>query len=382
MSRAIDSPEPGGERPDQSRQAHLLALLASPGAHAGLLAGALGSFPPDQVGGLLAALSYHRVEGLASRALASLPPGVGPAWLRSTLRRRHQRISAATLSQGLALAEILESLHALRVPVAVVRGVRSVEGIYADSGARPFEDHDLLVLPSDLHRARQAFVRLGFTELGPRLHRRGGTIVDLHDDPLGACRRPTRSRLLSLTVEMLFSRASSGAVAGAPALVLGTEDELLLLAIHLVKHSFDRLIRIADLAHLVASRRASLDWGSLRARAETCRALPLLACALEATTILGQGAPERLEPARRRGLLERFLMRRALELRPVPYGGDLLMALTAPSWAAGAGFLIDALLPSGEVPLGALSKARLLPFRAAGLARRAVGQAALRRHAR
>ncbi len=382
MSQAIDSPEPRRERPDGPGPTDLLALLASPGPPSGTIVEALAAITPARVGDLLAAMSYHRIDGLAHRTLASFPVEVGVPWIRSTLRRRYQRIAAATLAQGLALAEILEALHALRIPVTVLRGLRSVEGIYGDPGVRPFEDHDLLVLPSDLLRARQACARLGYAEIGPRLFRRGGTIVDLHDEPLGARRRPSRARLLSLTTEMVFSRSSRGAVAGAPALVLEAGDELLLLAIHVVKHSFDRLIRLADLAHLLNSRERRVDWESLRARAEASRALPALALALEATSLLGSVIPQSLRPARRRGLIESALMRRTLELRPVPYSGDLLLALNAPSLAEGAGFLIDALLPSGDAPRGALSKARLLPFRAAGLVRQAAAQAAARRRAR
>jgi Uncharacterised nucleotidyltransferase len=382
MSQAIDSPEPRREHPYGPGLTGLLALLASPGPRPGTIMEALAALTPDRVGDLLAAISYHRIDGLAHRTLASLPGEVGVSWIRSTLRRRHQRIAAATLAQGLALGEMLEALHALRIPAAILRGLRSVEGIYGDPGVRPFEDHDLLVLPSDLPRARQACAHLGYAEIGPRLFRRGGTIVDLHDEPLGARRRPTRARLLSLTAEMVFSRSSRGAVAGAPALILESGDELLLLAIHVVKHSFDRLIRLADLAHLLASREARVDWGSLRARAEASRALPALALALEAASLLGSVIPEGLRRARPRGFIESVLMRRVLELRPVPYSGDLLLALTAPSLAEGAGFLIDALLPSGDAPRGALSKATLLPFRAAGLVRQAAAQAAVRRRAR
>jgi len=382
MSQAIDSPEPRRERPDGPGPTDLLALLASPGPSSGTIVEALAAITPARVGELLAAMSYHRIDGLAHRTLASFPVEVGVPWIRSTLRRRYQRIAAATLAQGLALAEILEALHALRIPVTVLRGLRSVEGIYGDPGVRPFEDHDLLVLPSDLLRARQACARLGYAEIGPRLFRRGGTIVDLHDEPLGARRRPSRARLLSLTTEMVFSRSSRGAVAGAPALVLEAGDELLLLAIHVVKHSFDRLIRTADLAHLLASRRDLLVWEALLERAASSNTRRLLGWALEAAVALGAPVPAALLPLVAPDSLEAVLMHRVLDQRPVPYTGEILMVLAAPTLGARLRFLWDALFPAGESAAGPWERAAALPRRSAELALQAARQAAERRKAR
>ncbi len=382
MRLSLHAREPRAEDRVEPSPIRLLTLLAAPRADAGELGDALSALTPLQTARLLESIAHHRIDGLAHRALSRLPAGDVDPWLRSALRRRHQHLAAATLSQGLALSEILETFHRARFPVVVMRGLRSVEGIYGDPGSRPFEDHDLLVPPSGVEKARRVLVRMGFEEAAPGLLRRRGTIVDLHSDPFGARRRPTRGMLFPLAVEALFDRAAPGRVAGAPALLLDKEDEFLLLAVHLVKHSFDRLIRIADLAHLLTSRCKAICWRTLRCRAEASRTLPLLAWALESATLLGAAIPADLLPSVPRGAVEAALMWRVLDLRPLPYSGEVLMALAAPGLGARLHFLMDALLPADEAPGGALAKTTVVPHRAVRLLRQAAGQIAERRRAR
>jgi hypothetical protein len=355
--------------------------MAAPGTHEGRLRLALSALPAAAVPALLEGIAYHRIDGLAHRAVSRLPQGSVDPWLRSTLRRRHQRFAAATLAQGLALAEVLEALERAGLPVVVMRGLRSVESIYCDAGSRPFEDHDLLVPPADVAGAREILGRLGFARQAHGLFRRGGVIVDLHVDPLGAERRPSRARIFSLPVGPLFERARPGRVAGAPALLLSVEDDLLLLAIHLVKHSFDRLIRIADLAHLLERHRQAFGWEALAERAAAARCARLLAWALEAAALLSGPVSVSRAAEPEAGALEAALMRRVLQLRPLPFTGEILMALAAPSLLDGARFLWDALLPAGE-RAGAAPVVAAIPRRAIDLARQAAWRLSERRPVR
>jgi hypothetical protein len=367
-SAARARPGPGG--PTRSRPG-LLALLAAPLPDREDLRTALRERPAEAIPPLLEAIAYHRIDGLAHRALAPLSPEDVDPWLRAALRRRAQRLGAATLAQGLALAEILDTMHRAGLAVTVMRGLRSAELIYADSACRPFEDHDLLLAPEDAAAAGALLRRLGFEEPAPGLHRRGGVIVDLHSDPFGAARRPSRAALLRLPVWALFERARPGWVAGSPALVLSLEDELLLLAVHVVKHSFDRLIRVADLAHLIAAHGRSLCWETLRRRAERSGTLRPLCWALEAAGTLGAAVPAELSCGPSGGL-ERFLLHRALDLRPVPYSGDVLLALAAPSARQALGFLLEALLPPREAPRDLLRRSAAVPVRGLTLVRQAI----------
>ncbi len=360
----------------------LPALLAAPQAPIDAIRGSLRRLEPAGTAVLLETLAHHRIDGLAHRSIARLPRGEVHPWLRASLRRRHQRQAAATLAQGLALADVLDALWRARVPVIVMRGLRTIEMVYRDAGARPFEDHDLLVLPGDHPTARRLLARTGFREETIGLHRRGGVLIDLHTDPLGARRRPTREALLPIDTPALFDRSRPGWVAGSPSLLLDTEDELLLTAVHLVKHSFDRLIRTADLAHLIATHGSSLDWETVRRRTRPGALRRVVAWALEAAARLGARVPSDLLPRGPAGALERLLRDRALDLRPLPYCGDLLLALAAPGWAARARFLIDAFLPAGEAPREGWERVATLPGRTLNLMRQAAWQISSRRKAR
>jgi len=345
---------PADAVPDEDRTAPAdpVAALASPAPATGRVAAALAPISGPEVPALVRRLEWHRVDGLAWRTLAAMPPeGIDP-WLRATLRRRHQIIAAATLAQGLALAEVLEAIGRAGIPAAVLRGLRVVEWIYKDAGARPFEDHDLLVRTADAGVAAGVLRRLGFEAAAPGLFRRASVAIDLHTEPLGAGRRPERARLFPIDTDTLFRDARPGWVSGGPVMLLRDEDDALLLALHVVKHSFDRLVRTADLAHLVAAHGRSLSWERLRERADAARAGRLVALAFTAAAALGSPVPPALVPATPPGPLESLLLRRVAALSPLPYGGELLMALSAPRLRDRLRFVLDALLPGGEAPRG------------------------------
>jgi hypothetical protein len=363
-----------------SPSAGLAGLLAAPVPQDETLQARLACLSPAALPGLLDRIAFHRIDGLAYRAVSRLPRETLDPWLRSSLKRRAQGFAAATLSQALALAEILEALAHASIPVVVMRGVRTVEAIYGDPALRPFEDHDLLVLPEDRDAARGILLHRGYEEQVWGLFRRGGVIVDLHVDPLGARRRPSRQALFPVPVRSLFARAIPGLVAGAPSLLLQPEDDLLLLAIHLVKHSFDRLVRVADVAHFVHRLRASLDWSLLFRRAEACGAVRLVGWAIEAAAVLGAAlrAVDLPAPAHR-GPLERLLMARVLDVRPLPYTGEALMAMAAPTLQGGLLFLLDALWPAGERPDRAWRATAALPRRVFDLAKGGASRVAERK---
>ena len=365
----------------ESPRAGLPGLLAAPVPQDESLLEALASIPEGGVPRLLQQIAYHRLDGLAHRAVARLPQDALDPWLRSSLRRRSRRCAAATLSQAIALAEILEGLDRAAVPVAVMRGLRTVEAIYGDRSLRPFEDHDLLVLPEDRDRARAILAGLDYEELSWGLFRRGGVIVDLHVDPLGAHRRPSRQAVFPVDLRTLFTRSKPGLVAGAPSLLFEDEDELLLLALHLVKHSFEPLIRLADVAHFVHQKRGVLDWELVFHRARSFGASRLLGWALRALPLVGVAVRAVDLPALEDdGPLERFLMRRLLEARPLPCTGEALMTLSAPGLGSRIRFLLDAFWPAGERPRGALRAAAGLPGRVLLLSKGAASHWAGRRH--
>lgn len=334
----------GGTRWSSSPPAGILGLLAAPAIPRDTLLAGLADLPSSGVAPLLERLAFHRVDGLAFRAVTRLPKGAVDPWLRATLKRRHQRCAAATLVQGMATAEILDILTSAGIRVAVMGGLRSVESIYGDAGSRPIEDHHLLVPPDDREPAAAALRRLGLEAAGGDLFRRGGMLVELHVDAIDS-RHRAGGPLFPLPTERLMERASSGLVAGAPAMLLSPEDELLLLAIKTVRGSFGRLIDIADLAHLVAAQGCALDWDVLQERAASSHTSRLLGLALKSTTLLGVAPPSDVKLRGSARWLERILLSRTRSFRPLPLGGEILVALSAPGLAGGLRCLVDVLLP-------------------------------------
>jgi putative nucleotidyltransferase-like protein len=311
----------------EASDAGLLALLASPTPNPGLGA-ALGALPSCAIPLLLERIARHGLDGLAHRALADLPQARIHPWLRSALRRRHQWCAAATMSQGLALAELLETLHGAGIPAVVLGGMATVEASYGDPGARSVDHHDLLLRRHDLEAAGDRLSLLGYIPEGPGRYRRGGIVAVLQDvlPSFHGSATPASSALVPGAV---MDRATAGWLAGAPALLPALEDGILLGVIDLVRNSFDRLIRVADLAHLLARRRSAVCWETLDRRAHAAGASRSLAFALEMAAILG--APVRAAFRLQSGtsFVERVLMRRALDLRPIPGTGRILTLLDA-----------------------------------------------------
>jgi len=174
--------------------------------------------------------------------------------------------------------------------------------------------------------------------------RRGGMMLDLQIDALTAGRR-FRKPVFPLSTTALIERASPGRVAGAPALLLSPEDEVLLLAAATVRRSFDRLIGVADLAHLVVAQGCALDWTVLLRRAAASHTSRLLGMALKSTTLLGVAPPWEVKLQGSSRWLEQMLLRRSRSARPLPLSGEILVALSAPGITAGLRCLVDALIP-------------------------------------
>jgi hypothetical protein len=181
--------------------------------------------------------------------------------------------------------------------------------------------------------------------------------------------RGAGTTVFHLPTDRLFRRASPGRVAGAPALIPEPVDEMLILAVDIVRQGFDRLIRTADLAHMLAAHGTALDWHRLRERAAASQALRVLGLALRSAETLGVAADHDALRGAATGRLEGFLLRRAQQRPPLRHGGALLMALTAPGLADGLRYLFQSLLTPHAQGEGSLRPARSAPPPAAAFSR-------------
>jgi hypothetical protein len=211
---------------------------------------------------------------------------------------------------------MLAELADARVEAIVFKGAAALDGLYADPGARPMDDADLLVRATDRERAATVLVRLGFEPVpidegrlgpvGPSLHaaqayrRRVGALaveVDLHWQPISDAR--LRAAFPGAADPALWSRADWGvsglAAVGRPSRV---DAAILTAATQIFGHPWSHPLGYLDLRLLVEDF-GPAEWQAL---VEQTRALGLAApvyWGLRFTAELFGGAvgePEMLAP--------------------------------------------------------------------------------------
>ena len=144
-----------------------------------------------------------------------------------------------------SLKSILMAFHHAGLPVIALKGPCLAERLYSDATLRTCYDLDLLVRQSDLARAEQLLIDLGFSpnSHGDDYHRpwsRNALNLELHhnvENPLA----------FGFDLDTAWARARCAQFHLAPVWLLAPADELLYLCLHAVRHRFDRLSLILDL---------------------------------------------------------------------------------------------------------------------------------------
>lgn len=184
-------------------------------------------------------------------------------------------LAARNLSLAQELVSILRALEADGVACMPVRGLALAEQLYGEITARPVGDLDLLVRKEDLPRVSEVLRGLGFRQVD---HRSGFaeafsyTLVFLKNRPGWVIVEPHWSIAYPPFVERLdmngvWGRAVKGRVVGVDTRLLGREDLLLHLCLHLAHpdgtvpllwfYELDRLLR-QDLGLVEWSRFCSI----------------------------------------------------------------------------------------------------------------------------
>jgi len=206
--------------------------------------------------------------------------------LPETVRAALQSLSIAVLVRSLQLNGDLDRIAAALVqarrPIIVLKGPVLGRTIYASPAFRPFTDLDLVVQAGDEAAVAAVLGELGYLEQsfaaqdwwrahghhvheGAAFHRTflgdRQRLVELHADPLQLGLQPVG--------EAARWHRAVPIPALSDALMLGREDQLVQLSVHLHKHGFGRLIWLKDIDLLVRTS-AGLDWDLVEsaARAE------------------------------------------------------------------------------------------------------------------
>jgi hypothetical protein len=144
------------------------------------------------------------------------------------------------------LSGLLAAFHQNGIPVILLKGPLLAQRIYGDINLRTSRDLDLLLRANDLRAGGALLADLGFgcVSRPDDYHeswRRGSTLVELHhnvENPL-AYRVPMHG---------LWKRAAEIDFCGHRVVQLSPQDELLFLCLHGVRHRFERLSHVFDLA--------------------------------------------------------------------------------------------------------------------------------------
>lgn len=228
------------------------------------------------------------------------------------------------------LASLLQATARQGLDLIVLKGAALAETVYPRPGLRPFGDLDILVRPADAARARDLLESLGYVVdpqpwedlIGGRDcqanffkdTRPGLIVVELHTDLVN-----NDFWLGSVQVDMagLWERAQAVRLAGVPARMLGPEDQLLHLCLHLAGHYLAAPLSLRDIAQVC--ERSAPDWPLFLTLARRAGAATACFAGLSAAAqLLGAAVPlpvlGALAPRLGRGLLERYSEARAQDI--------------------------------------------------------------------
>jgi hypothetical protein len=139
------------------------------------------------------------------------------------------------------VVQLFAVLRSVGVEPILIKGW-AIGRIYPETGLRPTGDIDLCVAPDQDATAR--------TVLSTPEHHRYW--VDLDHDQMTRFHEPS--------FEKLYARSELVELDGAMVRVLGAEDHLRLLCLHLLKHGAWRPLWLCDVAAALESRPSSFDW--------------------------------------------------------------------------------------------------------------------------
>jgi hypothetical protein len=222
----------------------------------------------------LALLVKNEPGAVMSGEMSAVRAAIEPAIARAN-ELRLLDVARASMLATLA-REILASVAAAGLPVALVKGLDFAEAAYGGLHNRAFTDIDLLVRPDAEIELGEILARLGFKAHEPPANRvalaerkwtktnaHGNEIlVEIHTDVVHS---PKLRPAMSLTYDLYASREAGG---------VNAASRLVLAALHgAASHLFGRLQYVVDALMIV---RMGVDAGELRERARRSGAiLPL-----------------------------------------------------------------------------------------------------------
>lgn len=215
------------------------------------------------------------------------------------------------LSDNLLRLETLKYLRAslpTAIPLLVLKGPALIQHIYKNPALRPMVDIDLLVHPHHLPELQTCFRDLGFYSPAqyPDIFLKDRVTFDIHTDPFHTDRIADRNKAVPIDLQKLWEDAKP-LNDQTHLLELSLPHQILTLAIHALKHGYDRNIWLFDIQYCL---KKAENEGVITEVENTCResnALPILAHTLHAIeTHLQQQPPPSLSKLQKSFPIGRF----------------------------------------------------------------------------
>jgi hypothetical protein len=297
--------------------------------------------------GLLSAAEREGMTGLVGLELERLASTLGFELLLQPWRAGRRRVAVSNMAALAELAALRAMLRSRGRQAIVLKGAALIPAAYRGIvDLRPLGDVDLLLRPLDVPDVVTWLQHRGYRPFAPSstVLSRGPVSFDLHTEVAGSSWVARKAHAFRLDPDRLWREAGPLDPGDPSALVLSPLHQRLHLAVHALKHSYSRLIWLADLA--LALRGA--DWPSLLAEARAVGAVRPLAYTVSLLDqVLGLGAPrEVVEALPPLNGAERAFVRLVSRRSGTEVAGELVVAFSIPGLVGKLAYLAELGFPS------------------------------------
>jgi len=195
------------------------------------------------------------------QVLSSMPEANEHAILPQVKALLRSQAATFLLMRQLASNALL-ALRQADIPCLILRGQSLAETLYQPTSSRPQTDIDILV-PDDMGETTgKVLMQAGWqpVQAHPLLFMRNEQLLDVHVEPLGIDRIQSWKHLTPLRARDFFTHAAVGRLVGINTPLVHPRVNLPYLCFHAMKHSFNRLIWLWDIALLAHRIEEKEQW--------------------------------------------------------------------------------------------------------------------------
>jgi len=261
---------------------------------------------------------------------------------------------AHTLMLRAVATEVLRQFAGAGIDVVMLRGQAVADVLYSPPTLRPQVDIDLLIRENDVQQVSDMLAKAGFSCLPHHslLFRRGEVLLDMHTEPLGIERIASWALLTPLRADAIFEHAHQGSLLGVDALLTNDALQLPYLSFHAMKHSFERLLWLWDIALLARKIGEADTWGNLQTGIELyALQRPCFYALSYVDAHLAAPVPASLLDALRPDMdwRERQMFRRFMQHETVPFLAERVFSRMQPDFMHRMAFWKETIWPRAEV---------------------------------